>query len=58
MPEYFLDMVKSFVERMDIKVKDADTPWLDLLAITCYKDELEKPGGYGGMASSPLMSDL
>ena len=58
MPDYFEDLGKRFECRMNVKIQGAETPWLDTGAEKRYKDELLKPGKYGYMAASPLMSGL
>ena len=49
MGDCFRDIVKRFEERMNVKVADAETPWLDPGAEKRYKDELTQPGKYGYM---------
>ena len=58
MPEYFLDIVRRFEERMGVIVKDADTPWLDDAAAKRYQSEFDQEGVFGFMAASPLMGGL
>ena len=49
--DYFKDIVRRFEQRMQVKVKDAETPWLDSGAEKRYAKELEQPGLYGWMAA-------